>query len=243
MQWWPPFRSAKIAHLPLFLENVYANTAMSCQGFRSEPRTPSSMARTRTAGKGLDALWENAIIPTAHGPIYNINQYVYTHLKLNIAPEKLPSFSSAQLGGCANKTCKGNTHTSPWHFRQQCGHAEVPCDAPSCRCNIFSVACQASQTLGDMARVHLSQTLLHTSIIIIGFWLNHKGWMYYMQHVHTCTEYVHPVFIHITYSSYPPSRKWPMNVCVHHQGFPCFLCPPPPWKTNPSFAPPQQRRF
>ena len=47
-----PFVSAKIGHLPLFLEDVYADTAMSCQGFRSEPRTPSSMERTRTARKG-----------------------------------------------------------------------------------------------------------------------------------------------------------------------------------------------
>ena len=131
-----------------------------------------------------------------HGPrICNIDQYVYTHLKFNIAPWKVTFpkgkvvFQPSFFGGYVNfrrielHSLQLSSEDVPWHFRQQCGHAEVPCDAPSCRCNIFSVACQASQTLGDMDRVHLSQTLLHTSIIINRFWLNHKGWMYYMQHV------------------------------------------------------------
>ena len=139
-------------------------------------------------------------------------------------------------------------NNSPRHFRQQCGHAEVPCDAPSSRCNIFSVACQASQTFGSC--IWCISTIRELPLTVTDTFLH-------FHHNDLITIDIHAILPR--YSSYFSIQEMiklngytPRKRTKHGDLFQTIILrlhgptpsAAPPWKTNPSFAPPRRcRRF
>ena len=190
MQWVTPFPKRKNRHLPLFLENVYANTAMSCQGFPIGTSHPQLDGKNTNGWEGLDALWEHAIIPRPtdrYTTLINMFMIVYAHLKLNIAPEKLPYSLQLSSEDVPTKRAKvihtlrhdtsgSNAGMQRFLWCTQLSLQHLLCCMPG----LPNVGGH-----GPGAPVTNTSTYFHHNH---GFLLNHKGWMYYMQHVHTCTE-------------------------------------------------------